>query len=153
MISATAIIAKQLGVTQGVAVVIKYTALTAVVGGSLWWMKADYDSDRRQEGYDKCKTEQLDKSMDVAEVADEVTDERDEAVRDGKTRQRTEDTVTRERFDELKTEKDNDRITFERLLAQAMARTNSDGSVNCANQPMPDQLQRRVGPERITNGR
>ena len=147
MISATAIIAKQLGVTQGVAVAIKYLALTAVVGGSLWYMKADYDSDRRQEGYDKCKTEQLEASTEVAEVADEVADERDDTVREGKAEQRTEDTVTRERFDELKTEKDNDRITFERLLAQAMARTNSDGSVNCANQPMPDRLQRRVGTE------
>ena len=147
MISATAIIAKQLGVTQGVAVAIKYLVLTAVVGGSLWYMKADYDSDRRQEGYDKCKTEQTDAANNVAEVADGVTDERDAVVETDKAEQRKEDTVTRERFEELKTEKDNDRITFERLLAQAMARTNSDGSVNCANQPMPDRLQRRVGTE------
>lgn len=147
MISVTGIIAKQLGVTQGVAVAIKYLTLSTVVGGSLWYMKADYDSDRRQEGYDRCNAEQLEASVWADEVADEVADNRDNAVRGGKNEQRIKDTVTRERFEELKTEKDNDRITFERLLAQAMARTNSDGSVNCANQPMPDQLQRRVGVE------
>lgn len=133
------------GMPYGVAVVMKYVLLSGVVTGALLIMKAGYDKDRRQEGYDLCQAEARQAAEDASEAAEDVAEARDTVVREDKAVQRGEDVVTRERYNELRRDKNNDRITFERLLADAMARTNSDGSVNCANVPMPERLQRRVG--------
>lgn len=140
MISATALIVKHLGVTSGVAVAIKYGAIAALVSGTLLWMKADYDADRRQEGYDACKLEQVVVVDRVKDAANEVKKERHESIREDKTEQRGVDTVTRKRYNDLKQERDSDRINFERILQKAKS-----DSVNCANVAMPDSLQRRVG--------
>lgn len=144
MISATALIAKHAGVSTGLAVVIKYGLIAAVVSGTALWLKADYDQGIRNEAIRKCKADQLFVVTGVANIADDVNDRRDAAVDEGKAEQRSADMVTREQYNDLRRDKDNERLTFERLLKEAMAKQNADGTPNCAVIDMPVRLQRRA---------
>ena len=145
MISLTAILAKHLGVSNAAASIIKYIILGLSVTLALVTMKASYDAKLVKRGYDKCKAEQTEAVIETKDKADEVTTAREVAIQQDKTQQRAVDTVTRSRYDDLKREKDNDRLTFERLLQNATQRPVVNGTVNCANERMPSGLQRRGG--------
>ena len=145
MISATALIAKHLGVSGGVAVFVKYAAIIVMVVTPLWIMKSGYDENLIRQGYDECQLEYSQVVDEEVDVIEDVTEEREVVIQEGKTEQRAADTVTRERYNDLKREKDHDRIRFERLLQDAIARQPSDtGDINCAVERMPSELQRRA---------
>jgi len=109
--------------------------------------KRKYDGRLIQKGYDTCKAEQSEAANEAKDTSDDVTEAREEIIHEDKTEQRTQDTVTRALFNDLKRDKENDRIAFERLLRQAIdAKPTPDGH-NCAVEPMPDGLQRRANPE------
>lgn len=145
MISLTAILANHLGVSDAFASIIKYIILGLLITLGLMTMKAGYDAKLIKTGYDKCKAEQTKAVIKTKDKADEVTKAREVVIQQDKTEQRTVDMVTRSRYDDLKREKDNDRLTFERLLQNATQRPVVNGTVNCANERMPSGLQRRGG--------
>lgn len=116
-----------------------------LTGGSC--AKSKYDDRLIQKGYDVCKSEQSEAVNEAKDISDVVTEARDDVIYADKTEQRSQDTVTRAQFNDLKRDKENDRITFERLLRQAIdAKPKGDGR-NCAVELMPDGLQRRADPE------
>ena len=98
MISATALIAKHLGVADWVAVFIKYAAVTALIITPLWVMKKNYDEALVKQGYDACQLETVGDALDGKGVTEEVNLNREVVINETKTAQRSEDTVTRARY-------------------------------------------------------
>jgi hypothetical protein len=138
---AAGFIMSTLGVPYWVASIMKYGVIILAVSGTFFIMKADYDADRRQEGYDKCVQERAEQVDTVRVVTEETNAARDAVIEADRAEQRETDMITRERYDDLKTDRDELRREFTRLLRKASA-ADPNG---CINRDMPIELQRRVG--------
>ncbi len=147
----TGFIVRHAGVSYWLAAAIKYALFSAVISGSIWIGWSKFTGKYKQIGYDKCKAEQTEAVQGHKEVADDVTEERDDQINDDKQEQRDGDSVTRRQYNDLKREKYDERLTFERLLRDAINQKNDDGSNSCAGTDMPVGLQRRVKSETDNN--
>lgn len=95
-------------------------------------------------GYQLCQAEHKEAADNVEDLSEDLANKQEDRVEEEKAEQRDEDTVTRELFEQLKEEKEDDARTFERLLDKAMAASPGPSGVNCANVDMPIELQRIV---------
>lgn len=144
----TGFIVRHLNVSYWVAASIKYIFLFVVIFGAGLSMKASYDKNKRQEGYDKCQSQYAQALESKKELSENTLKVREETIDKGKSEQRNQDSVSRATYNALKRQKDNDKIEFERALKDARNNTSSD---NCANIDMPISLQRRVKPKTNSN--
>ena len=143
----TGFIVRHAGVSYWLAALIKYAVFTAIIGGGVWASYSRFTKHHQQIGYDKCKSEQSQGAAKHKEFADGIDANRSADVDKGKEKQRQEDMVTRQEYNDLKQEKDDDEILFNRLLQAAMSGQNKDGSPKCANSDMPVGLQRWARPQ------
>lgn len=144
----TGFLVKHLNVSYWVAASIKYVFLFTVIFGSGLSMKNSYDKSKIQQGYDKCQEQYEEALKNKKEVYQEALEAREVEIDFGKSEQRSQDSVSRSMYNQLKKEKDNDKIEFERALKDARNNTSSD---NCANVDMPPSLQRRIKPQANSN--
>ena len=131
------------------AIAIKIIASLAIGGLSLWGVRSTYvnfTKHHQQIGYDLRVGEEQAAAARKKAAEEENTDKQDKREEEGKAGQRSADTVTRSEYNDLKKEKANERLTFERLL-QAAIKNSSTTVCDCANTDMPIELQRRAEPE------